>query len=64
MMGGTINVNDQSPDLMEMLTVGIVHAEPGEDKITFANDVASWVLTRTVAAGKHNSSDTQAKSKL
>lgn len=49
---------------MEILTVGIVHVEPGEDKITFANDVASWVLTRTVAAGKHNSSDPQAKSKL
>lgn len=44
--------------------MGLVHVEPGEDKITFANDVACWVLTRTVAAGKHNSSDPQAKSKL
>ncbi len=24
----------------------VVHAEPGEDKITFANDVAKWVLDR------------------
>lgn len=47
-----------------MLTVDIVHVEPGEDKITFANDVASWVLARTVAAGEHNSNDLQAKSKL
>lgn len=26
---------------------GTVHAEPGEDKITFANDVASWILARS-----------------
>ncbi|KAI9875633.1 MAG: hypothetical protein M1830_008188 [Pleopsidium flavum] len=25
---------------------GAVHAEPGEDKITFANDVARWILAR------------------
>lgn len=47
-----------------MLTVDIVHVEPGEDKITFASDVASWVLARTVAAREHNSSSSQAKSKL
>ena len=23
-----------------------VHAEPGEDKITFAHDVAKWILDR------------------
>lgn len=23
-----------------------VHAEPGEDKIMFANDVADWILAR------------------
>ena len=26
--------------------LSIVHAEPGEDKITFANDVADWMLAR------------------
>ncbi len=31
------NTNSNSP---------IVHAEPGEDKITFANDVADWILAR------------------
>jgi len=25
---------------------GAVHAEPGEDKVTFANDVANWTLAR------------------
>lgn len=24
----------------------LVHAEPGEDKIRFANDVANWILAR------------------
>lgn len=24
-----------------------VHAEPGDDKITFANDVAGWLLARS-----------------
>lgn len=47
-----------------MLTVDTVHVEPGEDKITFANDVASWVLTRIIPAEEHTRSESQAKSKL
>ncbi len=30
-----------------LLTCDTVHAEPGEDKITFANDVAAWILARS-----------------
>lgn len=41
-----------------------LHAEPGEDKITFAKDVAQWVLARTAAPAEQRSSDSQAKSKL
>lgn len=41
-----------------------MHVEPGEDKVTFANDVATWVLARTVAAGEHSASDSLAKSKI
>ena len=40
----------------------IVHAEPGEDKITFANDVADWILAR--AEVNHDPSPSQAKSRL
>lgn len=36
----------------------LVHAEPGEDRVTFANDVANWILARTDADGS------EAKSKL
>ena len=43
------------------LTV-VVHAEPGNDKITFANDVADWILAR---AGPNMISETlTSKSKL
>ena len=40
----------------------IVHAEPGEDKITFANDVADWILAR--AEVNHDPNPSQAKSRL
>lgn len=36
----------------------LVHAEPGEDKITFANDVADWILARSNATGAQ---DTKSK---
>ncbi|KAK4698172.1 hypothetical protein P7C71_g3, partial [Lecanoromycetidae sp. Uapishka_2] len=36
-----------------------LHAEPGEDKITFANDVADWILARSTA-----NSAQETKSKL
>lgn len=37
----------------------VVHAEPGEDKITFATDVANWILARSNATGAQ-----ETKSKL
>ncbi|KAF2837974.1 alpha/beta-hydrolase [Patellaria atrata CBS 101060] len=37
-----------------------LHAEPGEDSITFANDIAKWILDRSGATGEPNES----KSKL
>lgn len=42
----------------------IVHSEPGEDKRTFANDVADWVLARASMAREQTSGDPPAKSKL
>ena len=32
-----------------------LHAEPGDDRITFANDVANWIFKRTQAAPKSQS---------
>ena len=43
------------------LTV-VVHAEPGDDKITFANDVADWILAR--AGSVKISGASESKSKL
>lgn len=42
----------------------IVHAEPGQDKIIFANDVADWILARNGVAGGSRSEDSIAKSRL
>lgn len=39
-----------------------LHAEPGEDKITFANDVADWILAQPEVI--HDPSPSQAKSRL
>lgn len=41
----------------------IVHAEPGQDKIIFANDVADWILARSGAAAGQRSDDST-KSRL
>ena len=50
---------------LKWLTLGKVHAEPGEDKITFANDVADWILARTGATVGQISDEAQvAVSKL
>lgn len=32
-----------------------VHIEPGEDQITFANDVAKWILDRADASADEGS---------
>lgn len=32
-----------------------LHAEPGEDKVTFANDIADWIIQRTQSATKPQS---------
>ena len=32
-----------------------LHAEPGEDRFTFANDVADWIIKRTQSAPKPQS---------
>ena len=42
----------------------VVHAEPGQDKITFANDVADWILARAGAAVEPASTRSPAKSRL
>lgn len=41
-----------------------VHAEPGEDKLTFANDVADWILARIDNDTQSLEEDPKAKSKL
>lgn len=35
------------PCIFTSVANGAVHAEPGDDKYTFANDVASWILARS-----------------
>ena len=39
-----------------------LHAEPGEDKITFANDVANWIIAR--AGGQKTGTLLDVQSKL
>lgn len=46
------------------LCLHIVHAEPGQDKITFANDVADWILARTDQAAGSKIENAIAKSRL
>ncbi|KAI4167337.1 MAG: hypothetical protein LQ343_007298 [Gyalolechia ehrenbergii] len=41
-----------------------LHAEPGEDKLTFARDIADWVLARSVAPDNAVDTLNEAKSKL
>ncbi|KAL8939335.1 MAG: hypothetical protein Q9211_002789 [Gyalolechia sp. 1 TL-2023] len=41
-----------------------LHAEPGEDKLTFARDIADWVLARSLATDNAVDMLNEAKSKL
>ncbi|KAL8678075.1 MAG: hypothetical protein Q9186_005540 [Xanthomendoza sp. 1 TL-2023] len=41
-----------------------LHAEPGEDKVTFARDVAEWILARSLATESTMGSLNDARSKL
>lgn len=41
-----------------------LHAEPGEDKLTFARDVGDWVLARSVVADQEVDPLNEARSKL
>ncbi|KAL8944196.1 MAG: hypothetical protein Q9216_000620 [Gyalolechia sp. 2 TL-2023] len=41
-----------------------LHAEPGEDKLTFARDIADWVLARSVVTDNAFDTPNEAKSKL
>lgn len=38
----------------------IVHAEPGDDKIIFANDVADWILARSATTQSTEGQNAQA----
>ena len=63
MMGGIINVGcktGQTQYVNSELTCAVVHAEPGEDKITFANDVAKWILDRAGPASGATPTNTAA----
>ena len=42
----------------------LVHSEPGEDKIIFANDVASWILARINVADNRMLEQSEPKGKL
>ena len=41
-----------------------VHAEPGEDSITFAREVADWILARIPKRPRHSTSAPEGQSKL
>lgn len=63
---GWYHKRERTPERIEAesanANLSIVHAEPGEDKITFANDIADWMLAR--AEVKKDPSPSQAKSRL
>ena len=42
----------------------LVHAEPGDDKITFANEVADWILARVDRSTDQSSNSMESRSKL
>ena len=47
MRDGTTSVSGRSSNRSRYMSDrSSVHAEPGEDKLNFANDVADWVLAR------------------
>ena len=39
----------------------VVHGEPGEDKVTYANDVARWILARSGWKAKEDDPDSKSK---
>ncbi|KAI4129067.1 MAG: hypothetical protein LQ338_002417 [Usnochroma carphineum] len=41
-----------------------LHAEPGEDKVQFANDVADWILARAGKTENTNNASSEARSRL
>lgn len=55
------DVPDRPAIIAEYATV---HAEPGEDKITFANDIASWILSRINESENQTLNELQTNSKL
>ncbi len=46
MKGGSTSVSDLKLLQGKSTELFVVHAEPGNDKITFANEVADWILAR------------------
>ena len=42
----------------------VLHAEPGEDKVTFANDVGNWILARLGSPTEQPAEASGAKSRL
>ena len=42
----------------------VLHAEPGEDKVTFANDVGNWILARVGSQVEQSPEASGAKSRL
>lgn len=48
MMGGIIDVSFLVVrSVLCWTNCGVVHAEPGEDKVTYAKDVVDWILARS-----------------
>jgi len=41
-----------------------LHAEPGEDKLTFANDVADWIIARSGTKTSQPLNQAEVKSRL
>lgn len=65
MMGGFISVSDLTERTYEDNTnLVVVHAEPGNDKITFANEVADWILARVDQGSDQSPNTVENKSRL
>ena len=64
MMAGIMSVSEKGPcSIMDqVLKDETVHGEPGDDKITYANDIIDWISARLDS--KSSTSDVESKSKL
>ena len=65
MMAGSTSVGGSDQFLRGQGTkFFLVHAEPGDDKITFANEIADWILARVGERTDQSLNSMENRSKL